>query len=154
MHVCLGFFLFYLKHLNLTCLSFPVLPNVCLMPVCRMLEIPSMLKRCRTHTYKDIVTIITNYQFIWQNSFFKLFFSRFQHGIIVQFIVYIASTSLSHRYAHISSVTESKVPRARLTALRLLLHRMERKSIRQFLFCWIGLHWAVTVHRWWVTATL
>lgn len=35
---------------NLTCFSLAVLPKVCLMLSCRMLESPSMLKRWRSHT--------------------------------------------------------------------------------------------------------
>ena len=51
--------MFFLIFDLLTCFSFPVLPNVCLMPVCRMLDSPSMLKR---YAHTDRGRIITNYK--------------------------------------------------------------------------------------------
>lgn len=108
-----------------------------------------------THTQHIIVAIITNDQFLkgklvsyskWNDEAQFWPFSRSSHGSIMQFIVYIALLIHSYCFSYRDLGTGSQ------TAATVLW--MQRKSIRQFLCSWTGLDWAITVHRWWVAATL
>lgn len=92
--------------LQRTCLSFPVLPNVCLMPVCRMLDSPSMLKRYRSqHTFLLLNKLFTR-SWHFSISHKPCCWISIYPWETISSAHFTASVSWRHPYVHISSVME------------------------------------------------